>query len=398
MKKHLLVFLILVSLVSAGFLVPRDAYASSCETIHHRVKAGENLTQIARHYGVTVSSIVKANNLWNPNLIYVGQVLIIPLPCKTPPPITGCTTTHTVKKGEYLKSIAARYGTTWQAIAQLNGIKSPYIIHPGQHLKIPIKCQDGSGDNASKPWTGKFWANRYLSGNPKFTKQYSKVDFGWGKSGPGGGIGGTNFAARFTRSRYFDAGTYRFSVKVDDGVRVWLDGILIIDQWHDTAPKTYNTKKQLSAGNHSLQIDYYQNTGGAQVKFWIDRVDGEAAWKGGFYNNTNLGGDPSVVKYYDVLAFDWTNKAPANGITADYFSARFTGEYQFSGGKYRFIATADDGIRVWIDDQLILDQWHITSIKTYTVDVDVSAGKHTVKVEYFENTGRAVCKLKWTQQ
>ena len=398
-KRSLLIGLLLTILVLSGVLIPHEAQAS-CQTVRHVVKPGETLYQIARRYGVSVSSIVQANNLWNPNLIYSGQVLLIPL-CSggTTPPPGQCVKVHVVKRGEYLKSIAAKYGTTWQAIANLNNIQNPNLIYVGQRLKIPVKCSSpGGGGSGSGPWKGQFWANRLLSGNPKFTKQYQKIDFNWGKKGPGGGIGGTDFSARFTRSRYFDAGIYRFNVIVDDGVRLWVDGVLIIDQWHDSAPRQYVTDKQLSAGNHTLQIDYYQHKGGAQLKFWIDRVNGQAAWKGVYFNNMQLRGNPVTTRYYKTIDFDWGKKSPAEGVTADYFSARYTGEFQFSGGRYRFIATMDDGMRVWIDGNLIIDSWRSGSARTLTADVDVGQGKHTIKIEFFEEKGDAVCKLRWTQK
>lgn len=397
MKDRLLSVIVLIAILLAGFSFPRDAYA--CNPVYHVVKAGENLTRIARYYGVTVQAIVKANNLWNPNLIYTGQRLRIPVPCQPPAP-SGCTITHVVKRGEYLKIIAARYGTTVSAIVRANGIKNPNLIYPGQRLKIPTACKPTPEPPPPSPgaWTGRFWANRFLSGDPKLTRTYNKVDFQWGKGGPGGGVGNDNFSARWKRNRDFEAGLYRFHIKVDDGVRFWLDGVLLIDQWHDTAPKEYSTDKQVSAGNHSLQIDYYEHTGGAQIRFWIDRLDTVAAWKGEFFNNVNLSGAPAATKHYNAIDFDWGNKAPVAGITADYFSVRWTGEFHFSGGKYHFTATVDDGMRIYLDDALILDQWHDTSVRTYGVDVDVSAGNHRLRVEYYEREGRAVAKVRWMQQ
>jgi LysM repeat protein len=400
MKRHLLVVLTLVAVVFAGFSLPRDVHAA-CDPVRHVVRPGENLTQIARYYGTTVSAIVQANHLWNPNLIYTGQVLVIPVSCgTTPPPPPGCTTTYVVKRGEYLKVIAIRYGTTVATIVRLNNIRNPNLIYPGQRLKIPVKCAGPTPQptpSATKPWKAQYWNNKLLSGNPKFTQYETVVDHNWGTAGPGNGVAGTTFSARWNRTRYFDAGQYRFNVKVDDGVRVWLDGILIIDEWHDSAPQTYSTVKQVSAGNHSLQIDYYQNQGTAQIKFWTDQLEAQAVWKGEFFNNANLDGSVAATRYYDVLDFNWGNKSPVSGITADYFSARFTGEFEFVGGTYHFTATADDGIRIYLDDNLILDQWHETSVRTYGVNVDIAAGTHQLRVEYFENQGAAVCKVKWSQ-
>ncbi len=399
MKNRVLIVLSVVAMLLMS--LPLTGQASSCDPVRHVVKAGENLTQIARAYGVTVAAIVSANHLWNPNLIYVGQVLLIPVPCTTPPS-GGCTAIHIVKRGEYLKAIALRYRTTVSVLVQLNNISNPNLIYPGQRLKVPVACPrptpTPTPSPVAKPWKGQYWDNRLLSGSPKFTRDETLVNFNWGTKGPGGGIGGTNFSARWTRTRYFDAGRYRFNVEVDDGVRVWLDGILIIDEWHDTPPKYYFTDKDVSSGNHTLKIDYYQNQGTAQIRFWIDRLDAPTAWKGEFFNNANLSGSPVATQFYPTVDFDWGNKSPAPGVTADYFSARFSGEFQFAGGKYQFLATADDGIRIYLDDTLILDQWHVTAVRTYTVDVDIAAGKHQVRVEYFENNGVAVCKLRWTQK
>jgi LysM repeat protein len=398
MKGRLLSVLTLFVLVLAGFTFPRNAHA--CDPVYHVVKPGQNLTQIARYYGVTVQAIVKANNLWNPNLIYPGQCLLIPVPCQPPPP-SGCTSIHVVRRGEYLKMIAARYGTTVSAIVRANGIRNPNLIYPGQRLKIPTSCRKPTPTPPPPPpgaWKGQFWANRYLSGSPKLIRNYSLVDFQWGKGGPGGGIGQDNFSARWKRARYLDAGRYRFHIKVDDGVRFWVDGVMLIGEWHDTAPKEYTAERELSAGNHSLQIDYYEHTGGAQIKFWIEPLDIIKAWKGEFFNNMNLVGPPTVTKNYGSIDFDWGNRAPEAGITADYFSVRWTGEFNFTGGQYRFTATADDGIRVYVDDGLIVDEWHDTSARTYTVDVDVSAGAHRLKVEHYEHEGAAVAKVQWTKR
>ena len=397
MKGRLLSIVIVVALLLAGLTI--TAEADTCQPVYHVVKPGQNLTQIANYYGVTVQAIVNANNLWNPSLIYAGQRLLIPVSCQPQPP--KCTKIHVVQRGEYLKLIAARYGTTWQAIANLNNLRNPNLIYPGQRLTIPVKCptpKPTPTPTPQGPWTGKYWDNRFFSGSPKYTRNLDRVAFDWGTTGPGNGIGGTNYAVRFTRERYFDPGLYRFYVKVDDGVRVWIDGVKIIDEWHDSAPTMYTADRQLSAGNHTMQIDYYQNTGAAQVTFWPERIDAQAAWKGEFFDNTGLADPVAASGNYNSIDFDWGLKAPASGVSADYFSARFTGVFYFIGGSYRFTATSDDGIRVWVDGNKIIDQWHVTSARTYTADVDVGEGEHQIKIEYFEEKGDAVCQLRWTQR
>ena len=392
MKNRLFAVTLLITLLLAGF--PFPASADACDPVYHVVKPGQNLTQIARYYGVTVTAIVKANNLWNPNFIYPGQRLLIPLPCKQPP-TSGCTTIHVVKRGEYLKIIAARYRVTVSAIVQANNIKNPNLIYPGQRLKIPIPCPTPRG-----PWKGQYWNNRDLSGNPKFTRYSNAVNSNWGKGAPKG-LSNDNFSIRWTRTKKFEAGRYLFDVKVDDGVRLLVDGELLIDKWHDSAPTHYTVEKELTAGDHKLQLDYYEHTGGAQVKLTIERLSQPPAsgpWKGVYFNNMALQAPAVWTTTHKNIDFDWGNKSPKAGISADFFSARWTGEFSFAGGKYRFYATVDDGIRIYLDDQLILDKWHDTSRRTYSVDVDLSAGAHRVKVEYYEHTGTAVAKVWWTKQ
>ena len=85
-------------------------------------------------------------------------------------------------------------------------------------------------------------------------------------------------------------------------------------------------------------------------------------------------------------------------MTADYFSVRWSGDFDFAGGMYQFTATVDDGIRIYLDNALILDKWHLNPIRTYTVDVQVSPGTHSLRVEFYEYKGVAVSRGGWTQK
>lgn len=97
----------------------------------HIVQPGETLLTIAARYGTTWPAIAAANNLANPNLIYVGQRLVIPAAPARPPQI------YVVQRGDDLASIARRFGTTVQIIATANNLANPNLIYPGQRLTIP---------------------------------------------------------------------------------------------------------------------------------------------------------------------------------------------------------------------------------------------------------------------
>lgn len=98
----------------------------------YTVVKGDTLSGIAKKTGTTVNALVQVNGIDNPNLIHVGQVLTIPSGSK---PATS-STYHTVKSGETLSGIAAKYGTTYQVLAQRNGLSNPNLIFVGQKLRI----------------------------------------------------------------------------------------------------------------------------------------------------------------------------------------------------------------------------------------------------------------------
>ena len=92
----------------------------------YTVVRGDTLYSIARRYNTTVAELVRLNDISNPNLIYVGQRLVI-----------SGTESYTVRRGDTLYAIAKRFGTTVDAIVSLNGIRNPNLIYAGQVLRIP---------------------------------------------------------------------------------------------------------------------------------------------------------------------------------------------------------------------------------------------------------------------
>jgi len=117
-----------------------------------------------------------------------------------------------------------------------------------------------------------------------------------------------------------------------------------------------------------------------------------------FFNNTWLGGNAVHTRCYTVINQEWGLSSPAPAVSVDNFSVRWTGQHYFADGYYTFRVTADDGIRVWLDDTLLLDAWRDQSPTTYTEGRHVSQGEHTVKVEYFERTTESVAKVLWTHE
>ena len=97
------------------------------------VQPGDNLFRIGLRYGVSWVQIAEANGITNPNQIYAGQVLKIPVTQPGPQP----NFSHVVQPGETVYSIAAKYGVPWEAVAAANNISAPYTVYAGQTLIIP---------------------------------------------------------------------------------------------------------------------------------------------------------------------------------------------------------------------------------------------------------------------
>src|SRR5439155_7680128 len=77
-----------------------------------------------------------------------------------------------------------------------------------------------------------------------------------------------------------------------------------------------------------------------------------------YFNSINLNGTAALTQCESApINHDWQLGSPAPGISSDLFSARYTGNFDFAQGQYRFDATADDGVRIYVDGQLILNGW-----------------------------------------
>jgi hypothetical protein len=98
------------------------------------------------------------------------------------------------------------------------------------------------------------------------------------------------------------------------------------------------------------------------------------------------------------VSFDWQKASPASKVPVDGFTARWTGYVQAAKSEtYKFSVLSDDGVRLWVDNQLIVNKWRVQSAKSWSGTIALEAGKYyAIKLEYFENTGYASCKLKWS--
>ncbi len=253
-------------------------------------------------------------------------------------------------------------------------------------------------------WSIDYWLNTFLAGYPNAhsTDSAPYLFKDWGGNSPISGIGSTDWSARFTSTRYFPGGHYHFHADADDGTRIIVDGQGYDPNWWGSVNKDYD----LSAGDHTVVIEYKQNSGNSKLQAWWrgpgafpNTTQDINQWFAQYYPNRDLWGDPPLElnEGSGFLSRQWDLGGPGWGLPNDNFSARYRRTVNFVCGTYRFDLFTDDGARVKLDGNTIpgLDQWH-DGVNGYVVNFDVTAGDHEVTVEHYENGGAAAVSLNWS--
>lgn len=244
-------------------------------------------------------------------------------------------------------------------------------------------------------WRGEYYDNLYLQGPPVLVRDDPEIDFNWADRAPAPGMPADDFSVRWTRTVNFRGGKYIFTVEVDDGVRLWVDDRLIIDEWRDTRPTTYRAEIKLDAGPHQVRLEYYEHLANAMVRLTWHRPED---WKARYYANRRLQGDPVLERWEEELDHDWGSGSPHPAVPADNFSARYISNVNFKADRYVFTVEVDDGARLWVDGELLIDNWQ-EGVRTLRAEKRFDyEGERQVRVEYFERWGNARLRVSWERR
>ena len=253
-------------------------------------------------------------------------------------------------------------------------------------------------------WKSSYWRNRELSGEPARVADVAEVNWDWGY---GPAEQPDNFSTRFERSINFNPGTYRFSARADDGVRVFIDNQPIIDQWHTSSGNVEYTADRAMYGNQTVRVEHYEESGLASLHFNFTQLGGSTIdgggsgeWEAQYYNNPDLAGNPLLVRREPrspyPLDSDWGYGSPAPGIIPDdNWSARWRGRYFFEAGSFMFQGRSDDGLRVYIDGIRVIDAWYDGYKEPANQFLSIGRGDHEITIEFFERGGSAFNRVWW---
>ncbi|MFW6097851.1 MAG: PA14 domain-containing protein, partial [Chloroflexota bacterium] len=225
---------------------------------------------------------------------------------------------------------------------------------------------------ADNVWRAQYYNNKSLSGSPVLERDERQLNWDWGYGSPASQVHHDGFSARWIRTVNFSAGTYRFSASMDDGMRVWVDDVLIIDSWKDGAMRTIAANRTLSGGDHRIRVQYYDNTHMAYARLTWGPASPETIhnWRGEYFNNTSLSGSPVAVRDDGNIDFNWGEGSPMSGVNNDHFSARWTRNLTFEPGRYRFTARTDDGVRLWVNNRLLVDRWQPQTVQSHSGEIE----------------------------
>ena len=288
-----------------------------------------------------------------------------------------------------------------------------------------------AGTGPATGWSGQYWNTPGADGQKPpipttapvltTTEPADAIDHVWGPAAPGAGVNADDYVARFLTTRTFAAGTYKWDVASDDGLRIFIDNVSVYDSWIDQGAPPKSFQVTLPAGTHTFRVEYYEHAGDATLKVKFALVGGTTPppaaeptniWHAKYWNTPGADGNkpPIPTRVPDVARDEtvpdntgldhlWGDLAPVAGITADDYVAQFFGTRTFAAGTYTFTVASDDGMRVYLDGATTpaYNQWIDQGAPVRTFTVDLTAGNHAIQVDYYAHAGGASLTLTWAQ-
>ena len=316
------------------------------------------------------------------------------------------------------------YENTGDAVTQLlwSSASTPKAVVPKTQL-YPTAAAPATGTGL----LGFYYKGINLTGAPVLNRVDTTIDFEltYGKQpqvlSPAPGIVPEDmYSVRWlgqVQPQYSE--NYTFYTVGDDGIRLWVNGIKLIDNWTNQAATEKSGTIALTAGEkYDIVMEYYENTGDAVTQLlWSGASTPKAiipasrlypvtnGLQGVYYSGIELSGNPLLSRIDTSINFELTYGkqpqvlSPAPGfVPADKYSVRWTGQVkaQFSE-TYTFYTVADDGIRLWVNGVQLVNNWSNQSATENSGSIALLAGQqYDITIEYYENTGDAVTKLYWS--
>lgn len=318
---------------------------------------------------------------------------------------------------EYYDNLGpARLRVSW------TGPGIPKSVVPRSQLHAAIGSKPGE-PAPTRGLLAAYYRRTELDSSSAVTRIDPQLDFTWGNNAPVSEVPAESFSARWSgqvAAQFTES--YTFHIEAGGGAKLWLDGQLILNQWNDHKPgEFYSTVVPLTAGQrYDLRLEHASTNKDAKLRLlWSSasqrklpipadaltpsRPTESSARKpqhgllGTYFSRPDCSGE--VLKRLDAqVNFDWADKPAAPGVPTEEFSVRWTGQVQAQHTEnYTFHVEADDGVRVWLGDRQIVDEWRQQSTTLVSLPTALNAGQfYPLTIEYFSARPPAMAKLKWS--
>jgi len=250
-------------------------------------------------------------------------------------------------------------------------------------------------------WHGDYYDEPWVESGKKYARMDSVIQFDWGEGCPEG-LTCLQFSVGWEATPVFETGTHRIHFYADEGYQLFVDGNMVMeggwDDGQDGGGEDDDYDLWVSGTEyHELTFNFHDRGGPAEARLWIENL-AYPEWTAEYYDNTNLSGEPVATQQESAVFYDWGQGKPRTSPrfpSADRFSVRWSGPRYFHSGFYRFSLFADDGVRLRIDGDLLVDAWYYGRAQHDSQLTYLDTGYHDVVIEYFENTGEAEVRFWW---
>ena len=271
---------------------------------------------------------------------------------------------------------------------------------------------------------GDYFTTQDLSGAPALSQVDQTVNFDWGGGSPDPSVPSDHFSVRWKgKVQPYSSETYKFEAETDDGIRVWVNGVQIINQWVDQVDvKSTGTIALLAGVKYDIVIEYYSDVGNALVKLrWSSpttpsQIIPETEFypppqppttnglTGVYYDNADFTG-PTITRVDKTVNFDWAGGSPDPSMASDNFSVRWTGFVKPTFSEtYTFQTSTDDGVRLWINGVQLINYWFPEGANgvcpadaQHSGSIALVAGvKYPITMEFYQGGGGDSAKLYWS--
>lgn len=259
-------------------------------------------------------------------------------------------------------------------------------------------------------------SNRTCSSTVLWQGSTRSINYYWAGTPPNRpGVPADNFCVRWETNLTIDATDwYTFYTLRDDGMRLYIDGNLILDQWTNSSAQLQSVGVALTQGTHSIRLDYYDAGYDAVARLSINRSVGMI---GRYYrykvgSTGSIPSDSVMIRPDTPTKFDWVNASPQDthsgyepGVTeipSNRFSVIWEGYIYVNGcGDVTFQGRMDDGMYAVLADangtnqSVLINEWTIGTFRPSSTWRYKCTGTYKLQVRYFEETVNAVATFDW---